>query len=126
MDSMPRFFAIVLRASSCQTLAGVPLRDLPRSSGCSQRQTVVAGAVSSVSMHRITNSVPSSAFSLRSPFSHGKPNGNSLDRTGLGPKRFAHTALDHVEHGGDMMRMSNSPFLILAMSSCHLSSSDMS
>ena len=123
---MPLFFATARRASSCQTLAGVPLRDLPRSSGCSQRQTVLAGATSSVSMHRITSSVPNSAFSLRSPFSHGKPNGNSLDRTGLGPKRFAHTALDQVEHGGDMMMMSNSPFLILVMSSCHLSSSDMS
>ena len=35
MVSMPRFFAAVRRASSCQTLAGVPFRARPKSSGCS-------------------------------------------------------------------------------------------
>ena len=69
----------------------------------------LAGATSNASMHRITSNVPNSAFFLKSPFSHGKPHGNSLDRTGLGSKRFADTAPDQVEHGGDMMMMSNSP-----------------
>ena len=94
-----------------------PIAALPRSSACCQRQTVVFGAVSNTSAHRITWRVPSSAFSFNSTFSHGNPGGNSLDRTGLGPMRFADTALDQVEHGGDMMMMSNSPHLILSANS---------
>ena len=123
---MPRFFAAARRASSCQTLAGVPFRARPKSSGCSHRQIVWCGATSSVSTQRRTSVVPRSAFFLRSDFSQGKPNGNSLDLTGLGPSLFAQTALDHVEHGGDMMMISKSPLFILVTNSCHRSSSDMS
>ena len=42
-------------------------------------------ATSNVSTQRRTSVVPRSAFSLRSDFSQEKPNGNSLDLTGLGP-----------------------------------------
>jgi len=77
------------------------------------KQTEASAAATAAEIENFNSTLASSTSFFLAPLAQGKPHGQTLDRTGLGPNLFAHLALDHVEHGGDAKTMENSFALIL-------------
>ena len=110
-------------SSQLHTEAGVPRGVGPRSSGCSHSQsTPLSCATVTMCRHRRTISVPCCTFRLSSPFSQGKPSGQSALRRGAGPLPLAQGAREYVSHGGLRKTCVKSPFLTLLRRGSQVSS----
>jgi hypothetical protein len=104
-----------LMSGSCHMDPGNSQATLPRSSGCSSRVSpgFVTCCADKAFTVKSTSSLASFTCFFVRPWSQGNPRGNTLERTGLGPCRFAWRARENVPHGGEDTTKKNSPSEIL-------------